>query len=347
MLEALLGTWPLGTSLLAFFGATLMLVWVGNRLSTVAMQLAHRLRLGQALGGAIFLGATTSIPELIVTVTASLRGEPSVAVGDSIGAIVVQFMYLAVLADLIYRRKNLEAGVRSPDDLAEGALLIVLLALLLLAVLAPSLSLSWISPFSLLLPAVYLGGLILVRRIQDCPGWEPTERHHVLEPPGVVPSQPGEPMGKLWFDFLRFGFFMGCLGWIITRSGVSLGEAFGLSETLVGSFLIAHATAMPELVTVLAAARLGAPSLAIGDIVGGSAFNTLFPAVADFLTPQGPVYPMLGPQIPFLIGFAILVVAIQLLGLLRRQEHGFLNIGFEGGFILLAYLVGYGIMILW
>jgi cation:H+ antiporter len=55
-------------------------------------------------------------------------------------------------------------------------------------------------------------------------------------------------------------------------------------HALVGTVFAALASSLPELVTAIAAVRIGAVNRAIGDVFGGNSFEVLFLAAADSST---------------------------------------------------------------
>jgi cation:H+ antiporter len=103
---------------------------------------------------------------------------------------------------------------------------------------------------------------------------------------------------------------------------------------------------LPELVTSVAAVRQGSQTLAVSGIIGGNAFDTLFAAVADIAYREGSIYHAITSQQTFFIVLTVLMTGILLMGLLRRQERGIANIGFESFFIMLLY-VGAALFLMW
>jgi cation:H+ antiporter len=96
-------------------------------------------------------------------------------------------------------------------------------------------------------------------------------------------------------------------------------ETTGLSGNLIGATLTTGTSSLAELVTLIAAVRMGALTLGVGDIVGGNLFDVLQIALADGFYRDGPVYADAGP--------AVLLSLVLAAGLLMREERG---IGFEG-----------------
>jgi len=75
----------------------------------------------------------------------------------------------------------------------------------------------------------------------------------------------------------------------------------------------------------------------VGDIVGGNAFDVLFLAFADIAYRDGSLYHAFNDRHVFVMSVAILMTSVLLLGLLKRERHGFGGIGFESTIILLLY----------
>ena len=107
-------------------------------LTRYTARLARRTGLGQAVTGALFLGASTSLSGIITSVTAAAQGHPELAAGNAVGGIAAQTVFLAV-ADRRYRAANLEHAAASDENMLQGALLIALLAGTLLAAFSPEL----------------------------------------------------------------------------------------------------------------------------------------------------------------------------------------------------------------
>jgi cation:H+ antiporter len=105
----------------------------------------------------------------------------------------------------------------------------------------------------------------------------------------------------------------------------------------VGTVFTAIVTSLPELVTVLVAVRIGALTLAVGDIVGGNTFDVLFVAASDVAYREGSVYHAVDQGTRLVLGLVVLLTAVLAAGLVRRQEEG---IGFEGYAILGLYVTG-------
>ncbi len=69
----------------------------------------------------------------------------------------------------------------------------------------------------------------------------------------------------------------------MVRAADQIATTSGLGHTFIGTTLVALITSLPELVTTIAAFRMGAPELALGNIFGSNTFNLLLLLPLDAL----------------------------------------------------------------
>jgi cation:H+ antiporter len=167
--------------------------------------------------------------------------------------------------------------------------------------------------------------------------WQPRQTPETrIDEPDAEAEQAS--LWRLWLRFLALGVVVAGCGFAVARAGISLVARTGLSESLVGGLLTSVVTSLPELVTVVVAVRMGALTLAVGDIIGGNTFDVLFVAVADLAYREGSIYAAIGAGPSFLCALTLLLTAILAAGLIHRGKTG---IGFEGTAILVVYAVGF------
>ncbi len=331
--------WSLSTCIVVFVISAVVIAIVGYRLTILADRLADRTGLGEALTGAFLLGAMTSLPEISATITAARQGHAQLAVSNALGGVAAQTVFL-VMADLTYRRANLEHAAASIANVMQGTLAIVLIAFPVLAAMMPNFQQFTIHPMTPLMFGVYTYGLYLVFQVQANPMWRPHQTSETREDQIDNLRDQHIPLWRLWTQFIPTAIIVGFGGWFITKSGIALSQNTGLSETVVGALFTSVATSFPELVTTLVAVRQGALTLAIGGILGGNAFDSLLVAVSDVAYHSGSIYHAITPDQIFLMGLTIIMTSILLMGLIRREQHGIANIGFESFTILLLYIGG-------
>jgi len=329
-------------ALAIFATATLVILVAGSRMAGVADRLADRTGLGEALVGAVLLGAATSLSGLTTSVVAASRGLPELAVSNAVGGIAAQTVFL-VAADFFHKRVNLEHAAASIENLLYGILLAGMLAVPLIAMGGPDWTLFGIHPASLFLAGFYLLGLRLARKTRHFPQWQPEQtRETRMDEPDEDNAKMSLP--SLIIQFVLLAGITGLAGWGIAVSGETLMVTFSLSESLTGALLTAIATSTPELVTTIAAVRRGALTLAVGGIMGGNLFDVLFLAGADTAYRGGSIYHAISGQQSFLLALTILMTAVLIAGLIVREKRGFARIGFESSLVLVLYLGGMALL---
>lgn len=311
---------------------------VGTRLTKVADRLADKTGWGEAIVGAVILGGSTSLPGIITSVSTAYQGYAELAISNAVGGIAAQTAFLAI-ADIVYRKANLEHAAASISNLLQGTLLVTLLAIPIVAYAGPDISWLGIHPATLLLIAGYCFGIRMVSQARAEKMWQPkqTERT-VTDVPEELASDVG--LGKLVTKFVLLAVLVAVAGYGVAESGVAIATQTGLSESLVGTLLTAVATSIPELVTTIAAVRCGALSLAVGGIIGGNCFDLLFIACSDIAYRSGSIYSAITGRQLFIMGLTALMTGVLLIGLLKREKYGFAKIGFESVLILLFYITG-------
>ncbi|GGF61572.1 cation:H+ antiporter [Mameliella alba] len=322
--------------LAVFAGSAAVLVITAIRATDLADILADRTRMGEALVGAVLLGAATSLAGTIVSINAAASGDASFAFSNAVGGIAAQTLFLA-LADLTYRKANLEHAAAEPANLFQSVLLILLLCLPLAAIAGPNISFWGIHPASPLLVMVYLGGLHLTARLRDEPMWQPVQTPETRTDTPEDSSEPHRSALKPALGFAALVAVLGLCGWVISQVGGTLIARFGMGSTLVGALVTAVVTSMPELVTTLAATRRGALQLALGGIIGGNTFDTLFLVFADTAYREGSLYHAVGTQDLYWLVTGQMMTAVLLAGLILRQRHGPAQIGLESLLLILIY----------
>ncbi len=160
---------PLAADIALFAAAAAVIGAAGWALATPADRLADRTSLGEAVTGSLFLGGTTSLSGSVSSLTAALDGSAGFAEINALGGIAAKTAFIA-LADISYPRANLEHTAASLPNLMQGALLVAMLSLILVAMAPPPPhTLAGVHSVSVLLIVTYLVGLRLVHRAHRKP----------------------------------------------------------------------------------------------------------------------------------------------------------------------------------
>lgn len=325
------------TMLFALGGVTaLVILFSGLRMTGLADRIADRTGLGEALIGGVLLGAATSFSGTVVSFTAALDGRASLAFSNGIGGIAAQTAFLAV-ADLLYRRANLEHAAAELANMFQCGLLLLLLTVPFVAYAAPEVTVLGVHPASLVLVAVYGFGVLATSRLRESPMWVPVHTKETRDDTPEEEDNSDKPAGGLIWQFVILMAIMGCAGWVISNVGAQLIDRLGLSASLAGALITAVVTSLPELVTTLAAVRRGALQLAVGGIIGGNTFDTLFLTISDIGYRDGSLYHAVARTDLFWLAVAMLMTGVLMLGLMYREKQGPAGIGRESLLLLSIY----------
>lgn len=328
-------------SLSLYLVCTLVIGISGTFLTRQADQLADLTGLGEALMGAIFLGAVTSLSGITTSVTAAAQNHPELSVSNAIGGIAMQTFFLAI-ADVFYKKANLEHASASFTNLMQAVFLIALLAFVAFLSFLPQYQIAGIHPGSISLILIYFLGQKLISRAGKTPMWNPVK---------TIQTQPDQPdpetmnngkLGRIAAGFVLNALIIAGAGFAITRAAIAIAEQTPLSESIMGALFTSLSTSLPELVVAVSAVRQGALTLAVSNIIGGNTFDVLFLVFADLAFASGSLYHAFNTGHHLILMLSILLTSVLLLGLLHRQKEGMAGVGWESVTILVLFLLGYG-----
>ena len=326
-----------------FAASALLIALFGSKMARIADVLADRTGLGEALIGAVLLGAGTSISGIVTSISTAASGAPELAVSNALGGIAAQTMFLA-LADIFYRKVNLEHAGASTVNLGQATVLIILSVIPIMAYASPEIAFYGVHPASPIMIAVYLVGLHNAHSIRLEPMWQPIETDGLrLE----NDDEEDDPRTTLTLAALFAGLVLivGACGYVVGETGLALSAQLGISQGVVGALGTAVVTSLPELVTTIAAVRRGALQLAIGGIIGGNMFDALFVSASDIAYRDGSIFHAISERTVFWMALVCLMTAILLLGLLRREKQGPGGIGWESVILLAVWLGAAGLQV--
>ena len=262
----------------------------GEALVRGASGLAARLGLSPLLIGLTVVGFGTSMPEMLVSVDAALRGLPGIALGNVVGSNIANILLILGRAALVWPMV-VAGGLRR--DLA-----------VMLAAAAALVPLFVLGEVGRLAGLALLAGLVAYL-------WA------AFRGPGAaVATEAVAPMALpkavLIVGLGLVGLVVGAR--LLVDGAVGLARAAGLSEAFIGLSIVAVGTSLPELATSVVAALRRQSGLAIGNVVGSNIFNVLGILGVTALVAPVPVEPrFLSLDLP-----VMLAVSAAAAGLLWR-----------------------------
>lgn len=321
------------------FAAAAAVVWVaGTRIAGYADAISKRTGIGHAALGMLLLGGITSLPEGAVTVSAATAGNAALAVNNLLGGIAMQVAILAV-ADIAIGRSALTAVVPNPIVLLQGALNVLLLSVVASGIIVGDTALMGIGLWLWLLLPLYLGGLWLLAKSEGDVAWRPLRGART----GSKDTQESDPVPGLASTISRTvaaGVAIVIAGYVLSKTGEAIAEQTGLGSSFVGAVLVAISTSLPEVSTVLAAARLGNYTMTISDILGTNLFDVALLFVVDGVDAGEPVLNRVGRFSAFAAVIGIVTTTLFTIGLIERRDRTILRMGVDSAAVLVAYLAG-------
>ncbi len=308
-------------------------VAAGTRLAKVGDELAERTGLGRLFVGALFVAIATSLPELATDVTAALADAPDLAIGDLFGSSMANMAILAIV-DLRYRGQLLPVVELGHSRIA--AIAIGLTALAVMAVSTPpGLDILGVGITPIAITVGYVAALAWFRRIPPIG----------VATPSQTPFRDPAKFSDRWVGtrHLFVGFGLSALVLLIaaptlTLTTEELAVRSGISQSLLGVTLLATTTSLPELATSLAALRLGAHDLAVGNLLGSNAANMAMTVVVDAAYRPGPVLAAVDDTHTVAGTGAILLMALALASILSGRANRARDLEPDSIAILVAYI---------
>lgn len=140
--------------------------------------------------------------------------------------------------------------------------------------------------------------------------------------------------------FLAAGLVVFGAAIVLSRSGDRIADGTGLGRVWIGSILLAGATSLPELATDVAAVRMDAADLAIGDLMGSGMANMLILAVIDLVITRRAVLRQAALDHALAMALATIMTALATVLILTRASTGIGGVSFGSLLLVAAYLAG-------
>ena len=216
--------------------------------------IARRFGIPQLVIGLTIVAMGTSAPEAAVSITAALKGNADITIGNIVGSNILNILIILGVTSVLCALKLARSTLR-----VEIPFLIGISLLLLVQGLDGTISLA----DGLVLIAAFVAYLVyLFRMAQTHPD-----------------AQAESAQLSIWkaLGLAAVGLALIVLGSNVTvDAATAIAKFFGMSDRFIGLTIVALGTSLPELFTSVTAARKGNADIAIGNIVGSNIFNILF-----------------------------------------------------------------------
>lgn len=316
--------------MLALFGIALgiaVLVGGGAMLVHGASELATRFGVSPLIVGLTIVAFGTSAPELVVNVLGAMRGETELAFGNIVGSNITNL-------SLVLGVSALFAPLAIQGGLVRRELPLLLMATTMMTVMALDGLLEGDAPsigVSDSIVLMLLFGMFIYITILDVVRTAPSDQL-LLNIAGTPRVNVEHQTTTSWLLLVGGATLLFLGGEITVRSATSMAMDFNVSPTIIGLFVVAIGTSMPELVTSAVAAYKNESDLAVGNVIGSCIFNSLLVLpltglIRPIAVPNGGVGDLVVSW-----GFAAILVPIFFIGNARLGRV-------VGAMLLVAYAV--------
>lgn len=218
---------------------------------------ADKFGIPQLVIGLTIVAMGTSAPEAAVSITAALKGNADITVGNVVGSNILNIFIILGIASVITSIAVAKTTIRYEIPI------MLVATLILLGCGYTGGTISFLE--GILMWVCFIGYLFYM---------------FVMVKKGEMQEEEVETTDSpVWKLLIKGVIGLVLVVWgsdVTVDAATSLAEMFGMSERFIGLTIVALGTSLPELFTSVVAARKGKADIAIGNIVGSNIFNILF-----------------------------------------------------------------------
>ena len=301
-----------------------LLVVAADRLVVSAVRISQAMGISAILIGALVVGLGTSLPELLVSVLASIEGRIDVAMANVVGSNIANVSLVLGFAAMVAPVAASRLTLRREGVLMVGAL-VALSAVL----------------WDLNVEAWEGGALVagLVVAIYFLVRWSmydaATETEAAAELQEMVERSRGPIILEVVIGFGALVVTVAAANFLLEGS-LAIGREVGLSDAFLG-VMLGVGTSLPELATATAAIRRRESDLVVGYVLGSNIFNSLAVAGTAGLAGGGRLMDLDRPLLLLMLGSALLAGVFSRTGLKLGRFEGLVLCGAFIAFAILSY----------
>ena len=263
----------------------------------------------------------TSLPEIIVSLAASLHEQRDLAVGTALGSNIINILLILGLAALV------RPFTVHSDVLRRELPLMLLVSVVAGSVLYDGQLSRSDGIFLLFLAVLWLLFIVKLARQAERQGTDSLTREQLAE----LPREGGLPVAFLWLGIALI--IMPVATRMVVDNATVLANYFAISELTMGLTAIAIGTSLPELATAIAGVRKGENDIAVGNIIGANIFNIVIVLGLPALITPGEIDPLAYSR-----DYSVMLLVSIIFALLcwRRSPQSGRGVGvlLTGGFIV-------------
>lgn len=260
-------------SLIKFLGGLALVIKGADLLISGASGLARRIGIPDAIIGLTLVAFGTSLPEFTINIKASLKDASEITLGNVIGSNIANILLILGISGLI-RPVSIHLTFVKKEIPLNFLSTLILFAMVSDTFLDGN-GIALISRSEgLVLVTTFVGYIYFLTAFLERQAFKDGKQLGYLK-------------GSILIIIGLLGLIMGS-EWTVS-GGVELATFLGISQMIIGLFLIAVGTSLPELATSIVAAYKGNSDIAVGNILGSNIFNVSFVLGASALINSIPV----------------------------------------------------------
>lgn len=300
-----------------------LVIMVGKKLSLYGDAIGDLMGIEKSWIGIVMLAAVTSLPEMVTSVSATLMGNPQMAVSNIFGSNLFNIFVVFIVDIFVLKSTSFSSNV-SNKNFMTGFWSIILTLIFLLGFSFPTEGVMNISLFSLLILGVYFIAMksIYVYEHQKNDEFSEKLEEEVKEFHEAQESGMTLPQAKK--GFVISAFFIVILGTGLSFVGDKIASTpfFGieLGESFVGLILIALATSLPELTVSIEAIKLKSYDMAVGNLLGSNIFNIMIIFIIDLFLRNENIYQSLGGFHKLTAIFSMFILLVFMIGIMFKNK---------------------------
>jgi cation:H+ antiporter len=313
----------------------------GSKLSRYGDVIAEKTGFSGTWIGLILLATVTSLPELVTGISSViLTDSPNIALGDVLGSCVFNLVIIVIL-DYLNRGESVYTRVSQGHILSAG-FGITLIGLVGLSVLvaghgAAAFSIGHVGVYTPIIIALYGVAMFTLFRYE--------RQQMTMFTEEIAERYPSITLRQAMVRYALAALVVVGAGTWLPFVGEQMSEVMGWHKTFVGTLFVAFATSVPEIVVTMAALRIGALDMAIGNLFGSNLFDIAIVAVDDLFFLKGPILSHVSPLHAISAVSAIMMTGVAIIGLLYRPTTRlFKTVGWTSLFLLSLFLLNFYVL---
>ena len=332
-------------SIVLFIIGLVLLIFCGDWFVDGATGIARKFHIPELIIGATVVSIGTTLPEVMVSADAAIKGQGATAYGNAIGSIICNTALILAITIAVKPSKVDKKSLKTPVIFFFVAALIYVLNAYIFKRFSLASGIVLLSVFVIYM--IYTVITTKKRMAQEVKTTEPVEENQNEEE-----EEKKEKKEKpVWQNILLL--VVGAIGIafganLLVDNGVIIAGAMGVPESVIALTMIALGTSLPELVTAITSLVKGHGSLSLGNIIGANFFNlVLVSGISTTLSPFDlPVEKKIGGlnaslvvDLPLMI-IVMLIVTIPALikGKLTRAQ-GIILLVLYASFLVFQFLI--------